>query len=69
MSKWQKVFSDKQEYRAEIVRAVLEDKGLNPVLISKQDSSIHNWGYFEVHVEPTNVLSALQIIKDDIKFG
>ena len=68
MSKWQKVFSDRQEHRAEIVRAVLDDKGLNPVLINKKDSTYH-LGYFEVHVEPTNVLSALQTIKNDIKFG
>jgi hypothetical protein len=68
MSNWQKVFSDNLEYRAEIVRAVLDDKGLNPVLINKKDSTYH-FGQFEVHVEPSDVLEALKIIRDDIKFG
>ncbi|MEQ9285485.1 MAG: DUF2007 domain-containing protein [Cyclobacteriaceae bacterium] len=68
MSKWQKVFSDRQEYRAEIVKAVLEDNGLKPVLVNKKDSTYH-LGQFEVHVEANDVLMALKIIKDDIKLG
>ena len=68
MSKWQKVFSDRLEHRAEIVKAVLEDKGLNPVLISKKDSTYH-LGQFEVHVQETDVLPAIKIIKDDINLG
>ena len=68
MSNWQKVYFDKTEYRAEIVRAVLEDNGLQPVLINKKDSTYH-LGQFEVHVAPGNVIRSLIIIKDDIKFS
>ncbi len=68
MSNWQKVYTDRQGYRAEIVKAILEEKGYNPVLINKKDSTYH-FGQFEVHVESEHVLEALKIIKDDITFG
>ena len=68
MNKWQKVFADQLEHRAEIVRAVLEQEGLNPVLVNKKDSTYH-LGQFEVHVEVMNVLRAIKIINDDIKLG
>ncbi|MFY0651529.1 MAG: hypothetical protein JXQ96_05825 [Cyclobacteriaceae bacterium] len=68
MAKWQKVYSDRIEHRAEIVRAILEEEGLNPVLLNKKDSTYH-LGQFEVHVETENVLAAIKIIKDDINLG
>ncbi|WP_109833193.1 DUF2007 domain-containing protein [Reichenbachiella versicolor] len=67
MKDWQKVFDDKMEYRAEIVVAVLEDSGLQPVMINKQDTS-YQFGHFEVHVPADNVIRAIKIIKDDINF-
>ncbi len=67
MGDWQKVFEDTTSYRAEIVKAILEDNNLEPVLISKKDSS-YQFGYFEVHVKPDNVLKAIKIIKEDINF-
>ena len=67
MNNWQRVFSDMFEYRAEIVVAVLEDKGLQPVKISKRDTA-YQLGHFEVHVPPEEVIRAIKIINDDIKF-
>ena len=67
MSNWQKVFSDRLEYRAGIVVAVLEDFGMSPVLINKQDAA-YQFGHFEVLVAPGDVLRAIKIIENDIKF-
>lgn len=67
MSSWQKVFTDRLEYRADIVMAVLTDAGHQPVLINRKDSA-YQWGHFEVLVAPSFVLKALKIIEDDIKF-
>jgi len=67
MSDWQKVYQDNLEYRAEIVRAVLEDQELQPVLVNKKDSN-YQFGYYEVQVAPDQVMKALKIINDDIKF-
>ena len=68
MSKWQKVYSDQQEYRAQIVKKILEQEGLHPILVNKKDSSYH-WGQIEVHVESSDVLMAIKIINNDINLG
>lgn len=67
MSDWQKVYQDNQEYRAEIVRAVLEDQNLQPVLVNKKDSN-YPIGHFEVQVARQHVMKALKIINEEIKF-
>ncbi|MDQ3536925.1 MAG: hypothetical protein M3421_15000 [Bacteroidota bacterium] len=67
MGKWQKVYSTNILHRAEIVKAVLEDQGLQPVIISKKDQLYH-FGHYEVHASPEDVIKAIKIIKDDIQF-
>jgi hypothetical protein len=67
MSDWQKVYQDDLEYRAEIVRAVLEDQELHPVLLNKKDSN-YQFGHFEVQVAPEHVIKALKIINEEIRF-
>lgn len=67
-SQWQKVYSTDQKYRAEIVRAVLADEGLHPVVIDKQDTMYRVFGQVEVYVAPENVLRAIKIVNDDIRF-
>ena len=67
MDKWLRVFTSDLLYRAEIVKAVLEDNELSPVLINKKDA-LYQIGHYEIHVAPENVLKAIKIIKDDICF-
>lgn len=67
MGKWQKVFTTEIVYRAEIVKAVLEENGLSPVIINKKDHA-YQIGHYEIHVAPEDVLKAIKIIKDDICF-
>ncbi len=67
MDNWQSVFVDTREHRIEIVKAVLEDRDMNPVVVNKTISG-HGLGNFEVMVAPDNVLRAIRIIKEDIKF-
>lgn len=69
MSKWQKVFSAFESYKAEIVKDVLESNGLNPVIINKKDSSYASIGQIEVHVVAEEVIKSLNIIENDISFG
>lgn len=66
-NKWQKVYSTHMMYRAEIVKAVLEDHHLSPVLVDKQDTSYH-FGTVEIYVAPDEVINAMKIIEDDISF-
>ncbi|MBC7922902.1 MAG: DUF2007 domain-containing protein [Ferruginibacter sp.] len=67
MTTWQKVFAAPQSYRAEMVRAILEEHGLSPLVVNKQDSNYH-FGEHEVYVLPHDVLRALTIIRDEIQF-
>ena len=67
MNNWQKVFSDELLYRAEIVKAVLEDHYIGAVILNKKDTSYH-WGTHEVMVAPDDILKAIIIIKEEINF-
>lgn len=65
MSKWQVVYKSSLRYKTEIVKGLLVEKGLNPLIIDKQDSA-YKIGYFEVLVIPEEVISAIKIIENEI---
>jgi type III secretory pathway lipoprotein EscJ len=67
MVEWQKVYQDSQQYRAEIVKAILEEHHLDPVIIDKKDSA-YQFGHFEIHVSADHVIRAIKIINDEIRF-
>ncbi len=67
MKNWQPVYKSANPYRAEIVKARLEEFDIHPVIVNKKDSNIH-FGNFEVHVSPDNVLKAINLIEKEIKF-
>ena len=68
MGNWQKVYDTENEYRAKIVRDILDDSGLTPVIVKKKDRSYNAFGGFDVVVKPDEVLRAIKIIKDEIRF-
>jgi len=67
MTSWQRIYSHSNLYRAEMVRAILEQNELSPILVDKKDSTYH-FGYYEVYVLPAHVLKAIKIIQDEIQF-
>lgn len=67
MKNWQIVFKSENAHRAEIVRAILDENEMSPVLINKKDSNYH-FGLFEIYVSPDNVIRAMQILDNEIKF-
>jgi len=67
MSSWQKVYDDNQEYRASIVKSILEENHIDAVIVNKKDTN-YQFGSFEVHVTPDNVMKAIKIIQDEIEF-
>ena len=68
MHNWQAVYRDDNEYRTVIVKTVLEDYEMNPVLINKKISS-YGFGDYEILVAPNHIMRALKIISEDIDFG
>ncbi|SNS58107.1 hypothetical protein SAMN05421640_0751 [Ekhidna lutea] len=67
MRDWQSVFKDNREYRALIVKEVLEDLDMQPVIVNKKVSA-YGFGNFEIFVAPDQVIRAIKIIKEEIKF-
>jgi putative signal transducing protein len=68
VSNWSKVYESKKPYRAEIVKDILDQKGIMAIIMDKKDTAYDIFGHLEVHVKADNVISALKIIEDDIKF-
>lgn len=67
MRDWQSVYKDTKEHRALIVKDVLESMEMNPVLVNKKVSA-YDLGNFEIFVAPDQVIRAIKIIKEEIKF-
>ncbi len=67
MRDWQPVYKDNQEYRVDMVKAILEGEGLAPVKVNKTVTA-HGFGNFEIFVDPDSVIRAIRIIKEEIKF-
>ncbi|ANQ50077.1 DUF2007 domain-containing protein [Flammeovirga yaeyamensis] len=67
MSKWVKVYSTDQVYKAEIVKSTLEDRGVPAVILDKRDSSYNDFGLREVMVDESKKEEAETIIKQDVE--
>jgi hypothetical protein len=58
---WVKVYSASDLYKAEIVKGLLIDSGINAVLINKKDSA-YLIGEVEIYVIPDHVIMAKRLI-------
>ncbi len=69
MKDWSVVYKTKITTRAEIVKGVLMEKGINVVIVNKSDSSLHfSHGQLEILVPCDDVLRAMKIVNDEIAF-
>ncbi len=62
---WQKIYSNTQEHKVDIVQAVLKDSGINSVIMNKKDSA-YLFGELELYVQADDVLKAKQIINKEL---
>lgn len=67
MSNWQAVYKTDQLYKAEIVKDFLQNSSLHPIIVDKKDSA-YLIGYYEIRVVNDDVLRAIKLIEDDVKF-
>ncbi|RLD24894.1 MAG: hypothetical protein DRI71_01200 [Bacteroidetes bacterium] len=68
MNNWSIVFESTHLHKVEIVKDVLFDRGLEPVIVNKKDTAYNIFGQYEVHVAPEHAVRAIRIIENDIKF-
>ncbi len=59
---WQKIYSNAFEHEVEIVRAALDDAGINSVVMNKKDS-VYLVGEIELYVQADDVMRARKIIE------
>ncbi len=60
---WKQVFLSADLYRAEIAKELLENNGINTVILNQKDSTIRSVGNIEVFVHEKNVEKATEILK------
>lgn len=63
---WIKVFSANEEYQAEVIKSLLENNGLLPVLLDKKDDEFRI-GVAEIYVAPQEAEKAKTIITENQK--
>ena len=68
MKNWKKVYEDGSPVRAEIVKGVLEDCGIQAVILNKKESVYQIHGQYEVMVPLSETLRAINIVKNEISF-
>jgi len=61
---WINIYSGKEEYQAKVIKSLLEQNDLNPVILDKKDDEFRI-GYAEVYVAPEEAEKAQQIIKEN----
>lgn len=62
---WEKVLITEASSKAEISRMVLENNGIQAVVMNKKDSS-YLLGVFEIYVPKDEAVTARQIIENEI---
>jgi hypothetical protein len=68
MENWIRVYEDQNQIRAEIVKGVLEERGVPAVVLNKKETIYQLHGTYQVLVPHDQVLSALQLIQHEIAF-
>lgn len=62
--KWLLIFSTTVHYQAEIVKQMLENNGIEAVVMNKQDSSYPMLGQADVLVAEEDETKAIQLIEE-----
>lgn len=68
MENWIRVFEDQNQIRAEIVKGVLEEKGVPAVVLNKKETVYQLLGTYQVLVPNDQAIHALQMIQHEIEF-
>jgi len=59
---WTKVYTATEEYQAEIIKSLLSNNGLNPIMLDKKDDGFRI-GNAEIYTKREEAKKAFEIIK------
>lgn len=68
MAEWQKVFETDSSIRAEIIKGILAEKGINAIIMNKTESVYQIHRKYELMVSSRDALLAINVIKNEITF-
>jgi len=60
---WELLYGTRHLYKAEILKALLEEADIQTVIINKQDSAYITIGEIEVYVNRNEIIKAIDILK------
>jgi hypothetical protein len=60
---WVKIFSSSKQYEVEIINGMLEENGIESVIMNKQDSN-YFFGEYELYVMRDEILRAKTLIQN-----
>ena len=70
MKDWTVIYKSPINSRADIVKGVLNESNIESVIVNKKDSTVHfSHGQIEVLVQKEDVLKAMKIVNNEIKFA
>jgi len=61
---WKEVFLTSLDYQAAIAKGILEENGINAVIIDQHDSAYNSFGDIIVYVEDEFEARALELLKE-----
>lgn len=61
---WQKIYSSQYEHKVGILKALLDDAGIDSVIVNKKDS-FYLFGEIELYVNADHVIRAKRIINEE----
>jgi ubiquitin-protein ligase len=67
MKNWKTVYKTDKLYQAQIVKDYLQDKEFHAIIVDKKDSA-YQLGFYEIVVTVDEVMRAIKLIEDEIKF-
>jgi hypothetical protein len=64
---WKKIYFSGDEFKVLIARDLLEENGINAVIMNQKDSSYTSFGDIELYIEEEDEKEALRILDQLIK--
>ncbi|MAW20799.1 MAG: hypothetical protein CMD16_00200 [Flavobacteriales bacterium] len=62
---WTKIFSSNDHVQIEIIKQMLEENDLSPVILNKQDSSYNMFGTIDLYIIKKDQKKAIKLLKEN----
>lgn len=61
---WKEIYMTAHEYKAELAREILENEGINVVIMNQQDTAYKSFGEYRLYVKGPDEEKALELLKN-----